>query len=746
MTRRRPLGDLQPGQAEAEGTVERPTDRVTWSFYEFSTRRSRTRRPPLARARGRARVARHGRGRRRSGRSVGHLTRQCRSAWLAKGLARQAKRGPGKPVWEVHETADPALAPVKFPEQIGQDLTHLSDRQRALVDLRKTILVKWEESCAAAVKLGFGRDSGTGQFLQRLYLGEILDDRRSVKLCRATLYGWMERYRQGGPAALADGRAVGEPAAAGDSGAGSPAAPAADPFMECVRSLYLTPRKPTLAFCFKYACIEAERQPGWTVRSYKACQRMIGRIPGQVLVRMRDGEKAFVDRCEPAIKRDYTTLATNEVWCGDHHRLDVIAVVPDGKGGTKYERPWLTAWQDLRSRKIVGWTLYAGHDPNAEEILTAFTAAARGCGLPDQVMVDNGKDYDAKSLHGRTKRQRRRKEEGDLQIGAFRLLAVGTMNVWPYHGQSKPIERFFGSAADRFARLFETYCGGSTADKPQDEISGQYLARQVGAGKAPTVEELRRAFGEWLLADYHHLPHLGDGMLGRTPEQVYQECGGIRRPIEPKRLTFACMPRVGPVKVGKQGVTYKGMHFGGFDAEVQRLWGKRVYLSIDTADLSRVLVLDLDGSLLCEAKGNLTLPVRAGGPGAARGDPHEEATPQAAPAVRPAAAPHAAGRAAARRRRGRHEGGRRGGPRGRRRTAADADSSGRRSTFEAGGRVGAGRRRRSRRAAAGGVPPARSVRLPRRRGRRGGPRAGGRRPVLPRTHGPPRDGGGRGFR
>jgi transposase InsO family protein len=548
---------------------------------------------------------------RRSGRSVGHLTRQCRSAWLAKGLARQAKRGPGKPVWEVHETADPALAPVKFPEQIGQDLTHLSDRQRALVDLRKTILVKWEESCAAAVKLGFGRDSGTGQFLQRLYLGEILDDRRSVKLCRATLYGWMERYRQGGPAALADGRAGGQPAA-GDDAAGSPAAPAADPFMECVRTLYLTPRKPTLAFCFKYACIEAERQPGWTVRGYKACQRMIGRIPGQVLVRMRDGEKAFVDRCEPAIKRDYTALATNEVWCGDHHRLDVIAVVPDGKGGTKYERPWLTAWQDLRSRKIVGWTLYAGHDPNAEEILTAFTAAARGCGLPDQVMVDNGKDYDAKSLHGRTKRQRRRKEEGDLQIGAFRLLAVGTMNVWPYHGQSKPIERFFGSAADRFARLFETYCGGSTADKPHDEISGQYLARQVGAGKAPTVEELRRAFGEWLLADYHHLPHLGDGMLGRTPEQVYQECGGIRRAIEPKRLTFACMPRVGPVKVGKQGVTYKGMHFGGFDAEVQRLWGKRVYLSIDTADLSRVLVLDLDGSLLCEAKGNLTLPVRAG--------------------------------------------------------------------------------------------------------------------------------------
>jgi transposase InsO family protein len=48
-------------------------------------------------------------------------------------------------------------------------------------------------------------------------------------------------------------------------------------------------------------------------------------------------------------------------------------------------RPWLTAFQDVRSRKIVGWLVYA-HDPNSDVIFTVFRDAvlaerrpARGC-------------------------------------------------------------------------------------------------------------------------------------------------------------------------------------------------------------------------------------------------------------------------------------------------------------------------------------------------------------------------------
>jgi hypothetical protein len=41
-------------------------------------------------------------------------------------------------------------------------------------------------------------------------------------------------------------------------------------------------------------------------------------------VKMREGEDAFVLKCEPAIERDYTTLASNDVWFGDDHRFDVM--------------------------------------------------------------------------------------------------------------------------------------------------------------------------------------------------------------------------------------------------------------------------------------------------------------------------------------------------------------------------------------------------------------------------------------
>jgi hypothetical protein len=39
----------------------------------------------------------------------------------------------------------------------------------------------------------------------------------------------------------------------------------------------------------------------------------------------------------------------------DHHRCDVWV-----RHAGKHVRPWLTCWEDVRSRKIVGWAVQAG--------------------------------------------------------------------------------------------------------------------------------------------------------------------------------------------------------------------------------------------------------------------------------------------------------------------------------------------------------------------------------------------------
>ena len=62
-------------------------------------------------------------------------------------------------------------------------------------------------------------------------------------------------------------------------------------------------------------------------------------------------------------------------------------VVQDERG--QRCRPWLTAWQDVRSRKIVAWAIYS-HAPNSDPILSTFRQAVLQQGAPVSVIIDNG--------------------------------------------------------------------------------------------------------------------------------------------------------------------------------------------------------------------------------------------------------------------------------------------------------------------------------------------------------------------
>jgi len=532
----------------------------------------------------------------RSGQNVGHVNRKCATVWFAQGLARQEKRGKARSAWYVREDADPAFARVKLAGEIGTDLRHLSDRQRDTATFRKQVLDAWEDACRGAYALGFDRCAATGRFVQQLLLGEVPAFRhRSIVLNRSTLYNWQKRYQTGGLAGLADGRggrATERAAALGD-----------DPFFARVKELYLTQNRPSLADCVKFASIDA-RKRGWAVHNYKACQRMIAGIPRQVVILMREGEKAHYDKCEPPIVRDYYGLRSNSIWCADHHTFDLMCAVPDGKGGMKHARPTLSGFEDLRSRMIVGWQISAAA-PNADIILASFEAAAAEHGLPDQVLIDNGKDFDSRTLQGVTKKERREGTAPDRVIGAFVLCGVDVAHAKPYAPKSKPIERAFGTVAKGFSKWWDTYTGGTTATKPEG------LADAMAAGKAPTLEELRESFAEWLAAGYHDCVHTGHAMDGQTPRQAFAANLDRKRTMERDLLSFACLPRYGPLKVGRQGVTWKGMFFGAFDSHVQARYGKQVLIAVGDNLSDGVYVLDLDGRLICKAPPNLRLPFNA---------------------------------------------------------------------------------------------------------------------------------------
>jgi transposase InsO family protein len=528
----------------------------------------------------------------RSGLSLGQLRRRCLEGWADTHLARKVANG-AKPSWQIAQHADPMFAAVKFPEQIKADLTSLSDQQRQQCLARKAILDAWLDARRGGLQLGIAEAEITERFIARQTHLE------GKSISRATLFNWHAAYRRDGLNGLIDQRGSNKEAAGHDG----------NPFFSCLAQAWLSDRKPSMKIAYEVAIHDlAQRQSGdvSNAPSYKTAQRYLNSLPPQMVIAKRGGPKAYNDKAAPYIQRDYSSLSSNQIWCGDHHRFDVICLLGrDDQGRPVHGRPWLTCWMDVASRRVVGWHI-TGAEPNTDTILRALRMGLQLHGLPGQVQVDNGKDFDAAALQGRTKRQRRAGVDGDRMRGVFGLLGIDVQHVQPYHGQSKPVERLFRTMADRFSRTYDTYCGSTTGDRPEG------LQDRIEGGKAPTLEELAGDFAQWLEGDYHQRPHTGGGMDGQTPLAAYDaKFTQAKRMVGEDMLKFALMPRYGPVKVGRHGVTWNGIHYGGFDTEVTKLYRQRVMLCVDDQDVSKVIILSLDGRLITTAAQNQKLPFAA---------------------------------------------------------------------------------------------------------------------------------------
>jgi hypothetical protein len=504
--------------------------------------------------------------------------------------------GRGCDITWIHQDADPRLARVKSPEHLPCDLTAYTSAQRDELLMREKILADWEQARTGGVTLGFNEAKITAQFLIQLEI------ERGLKINRKTLFNWRAAYRAQGRAGLIDGRWKQRDAAGATD-------EFAD-FRDYQQRMYLTTRRLSKTLCYELSLAKAQ-ELGWQFPGTKTARRWLEALPPQLVVKMREGNDAFVARCEPAIERDFSTLASNELWCGDDHNFDVMVIDPNDS--TKFVRPWISGWEDIRSRKIVGFTIQAA-SPATDTMLRAFCRGLKTHGRPAGVMVDNGKTYDSRAAQGVSKKERRQliraKRYDATQLGgAFGALQVSVRHVEKYHGQSKPIERAFGTICARFSKTWDTYCGKDVLSKPED------LQAHLEAGHAPTMAEFVAAFEAFVENDYHQRGHVGDAMNGQRPAEVFEanlpESG--KDIVADEIAEFICMAPVGPVKVGKHGVCWNQMNYGAFDASVQKLFGQKVMLKFGdgTGDVGRVHLADLGGRYLCTARLNKKLPFLA---------------------------------------------------------------------------------------------------------------------------------------
>lgn len=287
-----------------------------------------------------------------------------------------------------------------------------------------------------------------------------------------------------------------------------------------------------------------------------AVNRVVAAIPDAQLTYARRGKRAWEAAFMQKTKRLKPTKI-NEVWFGDHHKLDLFVLDEHGN----LVRPWMTAWMDACSRRFVGWELTL--EPNSDTVADSFCRAAVYtvgsdiAGLPSVIYIDNGKDY------------RSQRFEGDHFVesalgmlnadfaekdGLLRAMGVAVHHALPYRGWSKDVERAFGTLED-YVRECPGWCGDSPEERPED--NGRILRRLRDRGELMTFETFAKVFAERLLPKYDE--HVGED--GMSPAQRYRQ-GEKARSDTPDWATMAvfksqCVKRM----VSTQGVRLNNQIF-----------------------------------------------------------------------------------------------------------------------------------------------------------------------------------------
>jgi putative transposase len=301
----------------------------------------------------------------------------------------------------------------------------------------------------------------------------------------------------------------------------------------------------------------------------------------------REGQAAWNDQCSLYIERDPEKIEVGDILVADGHRLNFDIINPfTGKP----KRMTLIGWYDMRSNFLAGWDITPNED--TASIAAALRRAILRLGkIPKAAYMDNGKAFGSKVFNG-----------GDLSecgfTGLFGRLGIQTIFAWPYHGQSKTIERFFGTFAE-LERLAPTYTGTSIEAKPAHMRRGERVHRRqheaMTGGAVPTLEQSHLAIGSWLDM-YHTRSQAGEYCAGRAPMELFE--AGRGPGVDPLELTFLMLAD-STRTIGRNGISFNGRHYWHAELAERR---HPVTIRYDFQDTSAIYVFDENGEYLCEAR------------------------------------------------------------------------------------------------------------------------------------------------
>lgn len=366
-------------------------------------------------------------------------------------------------------------------------------------------------------------------------------------------------------------------------------------------AIYLQPTKPTIKMCHR-AIEKVAVVRGLPVPSYDALKRHANAIAPMVQALNRAPEKKR-SAVRPFVIRDYA-LAALEMIQADDHQID-IAVACSDPLCTVGHYPWITAWIDIRSRKVLSVELHIDAG-NWKHILTALHRVYTTHGTPNWVYVDNGAPYikavggwGVKHFDVARHTARMVKVEGFDQSALDRVCGpFGVQSKFSIEGnpQSKLIERWFLTLINWLYPKFESYRGrlGERSER------AEYLRKHPEL--LPTMGDLAIAVDR-AIEEYNATPHRGEGMDGRSPNEVFEATRIPKRVPDPAALALAFWDS--DVRtVQKNGIEFRrgGVKWWRLSPEVQgKYFRKKVVVRFSDEDLTQLIVCDGAGRFLCTA-------------------------------------------------------------------------------------------------------------------------------------------------
>lgn len=445
-------------------------------------------------------------------------------------------------------------------QECTEAITNCTDKQRESADHKASIVHEFELSGMSGKRFieEYNKQSGESVSLDQLY-------------------DWKRRLDKDGIAALVDKR--------GGQNRGTSSIP--DEAWELFKSWYLTPQRRSIQMCYNQVKEEYPNIP-----SISAFERRVRKeFTEYIIIRYRGNYKDFRDAL-PYHERTKVGMDSNEIWSSDHHTCDTFVL--DKRGNVV--RPTLTVITDIRSTRVIAFRV-RDSEGNTSVVKQCLRDGMIKFGVPMKFYTDNGKDYTSKEL------------SQDYPDSLVNALGIKQILAQPYHGQSKPVERFFETFEEHCGKLFRTYSGSNAVNRPDDtRMLNKKLAEKP---YTPTIDQYIEVVSAYI-AEYNSTAHSGRDMDGKSPNAVYLENLHHKREVKnPEVLRLLC-GRFITRTVGRNGIRMNNTTFTEYDGKLLPYYKKKVTVVYDPEDMSSLTVLEHESKrFICNIQPKVLTPFGA---------------------------------------------------------------------------------------------------------------------------------------